>query len=106
MRYKYKVGDKVYYKTIKIDEVVCKCCGHIEYEIDELETYGEITKRYTDYLMESDSDYNTDLIESEGGMYIVTPSFPEMKPPKRHAIYEINGESVVEYKITAPDRNA
>lgn len=100
MKYKYKVGDVVWYKTLKVTEVECPACGHIESEYEGTERKGKITSRDKDYAMGRELAMHHKKELQDDGTLLITPTFPEVEVSIMDNFYKVNGEAVIEAAIT------
>ncbi len=96
-KYKYKVGQKIKYKTQKYIEHVCPTCGHEEISSKTIKVEGKIVRR--NYCLVHDIANGFVLMDNvkklKNGSIIYEPYMSDVKLAKFKPVYEVkrgNGE--------------
>ncbi|KKN17550.1 hypothetical protein LCGC14_0964750 [marine sediment metagenome] len=97
--WKYKIGQEVTYKTLKVEDITCECCGHIETDYKTIERHGRITGRMRDYVISEPAPFTIHREAQTDGTTLCVPVIGELKAPVKENFYTINGESVYEGSI-------
>jgi len=96
MKYKYKIGDKVKFYSIKSKEIKCKCCGHIEKKFTDILLTGIIEKRYYDLVIrpqEIVGEYESKILKD--GLKVYRPYFSKIKPNNTEPCYKILSRGMI-----------
>lgn len=95
-KYKYKVGQKIKYRTLKYTSKVCKCCGDERTDSKDIEITRDIIKRYYSFVYRLQSFTVLDKVEiKKDGSKVYTPYTSDVKVNEEEPCYE-----VIRYKKT------
>lgn len=98
-KYKYKVGQKIKYKTQKYFSAFCPTCGHEETDSKTIKVEGKIMKRYYDIVFRFQSMVLTDKItKNKDGSTTNNPYLSDIKINKEEPVYEVVRDGQRRYK--------